>query len=117
MLEMTLATGLACFGLVVLVRAMPSMAARLEQGAKPWACNLCMSSYAAFLAAMPRIIDLCRWGRTEGADQVKAAWGWYEAAVFAGGCLAVCYLLLTLAESLRPPPPMFPPLPEPGDGE
>ena len=93
-----LATGLACFALVLLVREIPFVRRRLELGEKPWACNLCCASYTAALAAAPRF------------SEVETAPDVFAALVSAGGYLGVCFLLLSLMASdrMRPPPPMFP---------
>lgn len=93
LLVMILAIGLFAAGSTLVARALPVVARAARRGARPWACDLCMSWWGALLGALAaRILDVV------GAREDAIAIALVAIVFIATGAVPVSMLLLRLIQ-------------------
>lgn len=101
--------GLAAMWLTTAVRAVPPFKAWTQAGRKPWACQLCMSLWSTLALVLALVVSHVAMAWLHGAltwrwalDGVLGSW--LDGLAGAG----VCFMLLKVLDSLKPPPPVLP---------
>ena len=105
MMDRVALLALAAFALVKFVRTFSWVKDRELAGVKPWACDVCSSSWAAiFLSVVSTADPAIGWltfGDHVSLDVVRLLWWLGTGAAAAGGCLVI----MSLVDGTEPPEP------------